>query len=48
MLPTVIKGLCHYLLTQMLSQACIKFLLVLNTNEDILKKVGNQKVAGSH
>ncbi len=30
----------------MLSQTCIIFFLVLNTEEDILKNVGNQTVAG--
>ncbi len=47
MLPTVIKGFCHYLLTHFFSQACINFFLVLYT-KDILKKVGNQTVAGPH
>ncbi len=28
----------------MLSQTCINFFLVLNTKEDILKNVGNQKL----
>ncbi len=32
----------------MLSQTCINFFLVLNTKEDILKNVGNQKFAGPH
>ncbi len=30
----------------MLSQTCINLFLVVNTNEDISKNVGNQTVAG--
>ncbi len=55
MLLIVIKGIVHpknkilsLLLTVMLYQTCINFILVLNTKEDILKNVGNQTFAGPH
>jgi len=40
---------CHHLLNLKLFQTCMSFFLLLNTNEDILKNVGNQTIAdGSH
>ncbi len=52
MQPTLIKGIVHpkivFLSLFTLSQTCIRFFLVLNTKDDILKDVGKQTVAGPH
>ncbi len=37
-----------YLLILKFFQTCMSFFLLLNTNEDIFKKVGNQTVDDSH
>jgi len=43
-----LKKSCHHLLTLMLFQACMNFLLLLNTKEDILKVFGNQDPIDYH